>query len=57
MLDVAAYDQRFQAFQREQGLPEQGWSAPAGKRVRDATSLNGRDVLRDALHKLGFALK
>jgi nitroreductase len=57
LLDIAAYDQRFQAFQREQGLPEQGWSTQASKRVRDATSLNGRDVLRDALHALGFGLK
>jgi len=57
LLDIAAYDQRFQAFQREQGLPEQGWSIQAGKRIRDAASLNGRDVLRDVLHELGFGLK
>jgi nitroreductase len=57
LLDVAAYDERFKAFQREQGLSEQGWSIQAGKRVQDAGALNGRDVLRDALNRLGFELK
>jgi nitroreductase len=57
LLDVAAYDERFKVFQREQGLAEQGWSIQAGKRVQDAGALNGRDVLRDALNRLGFDLK
>lgn len=57
LLDVAAYDERFRVFQREQGLAEQGWSIQAGKRVQDAGALNGRDVLRDALNRLGFELK
>jgi hypothetical protein len=57
LLDVAAYDERFKVFQREQGLAEQGWSIQAGKRVQDARALNGRDVLRDALNRLGFELK
>jgi len=57
LLDVAAYDERFKVFQREQGLAEQGWSIQAGKRVQDAGALNGRDVLRDALNRLGFELK
>jgi hypothetical protein len=54
---VAAYNPRIREFQREQGLPEQDWTAQAGQRVRDATALSGRDVLRDVLHQLGFALK
>jgi nitroreductase len=54
---VAAYDERIKAFQREQGLPEQDWTVLAGNRVRDAKSLNGRDVLRTVLHQLGFQLK
>jgi hypothetical protein len=45
------------AFQREQNLSEQDWTEQAGNRVRDAKALNGRDVLRDALRGLGFALK
>jgi nitroreductase len=54
---VAAYDERIRAFQREQGLPEQGWTVPVGNRVRSATSLNGRHVLRAVAEQLGFALK
>jgi len=57
LLDVETYNQRFRAFQREQGLPEQDWSTQASNRVRDVNSLNGRHVLRDALHSLGFGLK
>jgi nitroreductase len=57
LIDVESYNQRFRAFQREQGLPEQDWSTQAGNRVRDEGSLNGRHVLRDALHRLGFQLK
>ncbi len=57
LIDVEAYDERFRAFQREQRLPEQDWSTQAGNRVRNAESMNGRHVLRDALHKLGFGLK
>ncbi len=54
---IAAYDERLRGFQREQNLPAQGWTAQAGARVKNAASLNGRDVLRDVLHKLGFALR
>ncbi len=54
---IAAYDQRCREFQREQGLPEQDWSIQAGSRVRDKAALHGRNVLREALHALGFGLK
>jgi len=54
---VEAYNARFREFQREQGLPEQDWSAQAGNRVRNVDSLNGRHMLHDALHRLGFGLK
>jgi hypothetical protein len=57
LFDVEAYNERFREFQREQGLPEQDWSTQAGNRVRDEAALNGRHVLRDALHTLGFGLK
>jgi len=57
LLDVDAYDARIRAFQREQGLAEQDWSLQAGNRLRDEAALNGRHVLRDALHRLGFGLK
>jgi nitroreductase len=57
LIDVEAYNERFREFQRGQGLPEQDWSTQAGNRVRDEAALNGRHVLRDALHTLGFGLK
>lgn len=57
LLDVEAYNQRFRSFQREQGLPEQDWTTQAGNRVRNVAALNGREVLREALHRLGFGLK
>jgi nitroreductase len=54
---IAAYDERLRGFQREQGLAERDWTEQAGARVRGAGSLSGRDVLRDVLHQLGFALR
>jgi len=57
LLDVEAYNKRFRSFQREQGLPEQDWTTQAGNRVRNVAALNGREVLREALHRLGFGLK
>lgn len=54
---IAAYDERLRGFQREQNLPERDWTEQAGTRVRGAGSLSGRDVLRDVLHHLGFALR
>lgn len=54
---VQAYDEVLQAFQREQGLPEQPWSRQASARVRGAESLSGRDRLVDAAHALGFELE
>jgi nitroreductase len=54
---IAAYDERLRSFQREQNLPERDWTEHAGTRVRGAGSLSGRDVLRDVLHHLGFALR
>jgi|HubBroStandDraft_1064217.scaffolds.fasta_scaffold00328_25 nitroreductase len=54
---VTGYDERIRGFQREEGLAEQSWTVQAGNRVRDAKSLNGRDVLRAILHELGFELK
>jgi hypothetical protein len=54
---ILEYNQRLRTFQQEQGLPEQDWTEQAGNRVRDASSLSGRDVLREVLHRLGFALK
>jgi nitroreductase len=54
---IAAYDRNIRTFQREQGQPELDWSATAVARVRDATSLHGRQVLREVLQGLGFDLR
>ena len=53
---LAAYDRRLRGFQREQLMPERGWTEQVSQRVRGAASLAGRDVLRQVLHGLGFRL-
>ena len=53
---IAAYDARLREFQ-QQGMPEQGWTAPAGNPARDAAALHGRDALRGVLHVLDFPLR
>jgi hypothetical protein len=47
----------FKDFQKEQGLPEQGWIRQVLSRVRGVDSMSGRDRLREALQKLGFELR
>jgi len=54
---IATYDARIRAFQQEQNLPLQDWSAQAVSRVKDAPALHGCDRLRVALTELGFGLK
>lgn len=54
---LSAYDARLRSFQREQGMLERDWTEQASQRVRGPESLAGRDVLRDVLHRLGFALR
>jgi nitroreductase len=53
---VAAYNKVMREFQREQGLPEQEWSTLVARRLRGPQSLDGRHVLRQVLHNLGFEL-
>jgi nitroreductase len=50
----ASYDARLRTFQREQGMREISWTELATNRVGTATSLHGRDRMREALGKLGF---
>lgn len=54
---VAAYNDGFRAFQREQGLPDRAWSTVVAQRLRGPEVLHGREALRDILHGLGFGLK
>jgi nitroreductase len=54
---IQTYDAKFRDFQKEAGLPEQGWIRQALSRVRGPESLSGRDRLKEALRALGFGLK
>jgi nitroreductase len=54
---IALYNDRLRAFQRDEKLTEQDWTAQAAKRVRDETALTGRHVLRDVMHRFGFKLR
>lgn len=54
---VATLDEKFAAFQKEQGLPEQGWVRQVLSRVRGTDAMSGRDRLRAALESLGFELR
>jgi nitroreductase len=53
---IAAYNEVMREFQIEQRMPEQDWSVQIARRLRGPESLDGRDVLRKALHQLGFEL-
>jgi nitroreductase len=54
---VAAYNQRFRAFQRGQALPERDWSEVVAQRLRGPEALHGREHLRRILGELGFPLR
>jgi nitroreductase len=53
---VAAYNKVMRQFQREQAMTEQDWSAQVARRLRGPESLDGRHVLTEVLHTLGFEL-
>ena len=54
---IAAYDDTARTFQTAQGQDPVGWRALILARGRNAAALHGRDRLKVALRKLGFALK
>ena len=54
---IAAYDDTAREFQTAQGQDPVGWRALIVARGRNAAALHGRDRLKVALRKLGFALK
>jgi nitroreductase len=56
---IDGYDRRMQRFYTEQRMPvpEGGWSIHSAKRVASTAALRGRDVLRQALGRLGFELR
>ena len=54
---IETLDVKFRDFQKEQGLPEQGWIRQVLSRVRGTDAMSGRDRLKAALNALGFELK
>ncbi len=56
---VDDYDRLMQRFYTEQRMevPEGGWSIHSAKRVATTAAMRGRDVLRQALGRLGFELR
>ncbi len=55
--EIAAYDERMSAFRADQGMTPAAWSEQVATRLKDARSLTGRHVLRQALLDLGFGLR
>jgi nitroreductase len=53
---IETLDVKFRDFQKEQGLPEQGWIRQVLSRVRGPDAMSGRHRLKEALHALGFDL-
>ena len=53
---VDAYDARFAAFQRAEGMAAAGWTARVLDRLGSVKGLGGRDRMREALRVLGFPL-
>ena len=54
---IETLDVKFKDFQKEQGLPDQGWIRQVLSRVRGPEAMSGRDRIREALNALGFELK
>ncbi len=57
MPGVADYNAKARAFQVEQKMREQNWTAQAATRMRGPEALSGRHVLREVLNRLGFQLR
>jgi nitroreductase len=53
---IETLDVKFRDFQKEQGLPEQGWIRQVLSRVRGPDAMSGRHRLKEALRALGFDL-
>lgn len=54
---IETLDVKFKDFQKEQGLPEQGWIRQVLSRVRGPDAMSGRDHIRAALQAMGFELR
>ncbi len=54
---INTLDVKFRDFQKEQGLPEQGWIRQVLSRVRGPDAMSGRHRLKEALAALGVELR
>ncbi len=54
---IETYNGVARDYMREQGMKEQDWTAQATARMKDTSSLTGRDRMREALANMGFGLK
>ncbi|MGQ4273888.1 NADPH-dependent oxidoreductase [Terrihabitans sp. B22-R8] len=54
---LARHDAHSRAFRAEQKLDPQPWTALALDRLRSASALKGRDILREVLERLGWAFR
>ncbi|MES2906661.1 MAG: nitroreductase family protein [Pseudomonadota bacterium] len=54
---VETFNASHRDFQQEQNMKTIDWTDRVAARLKDAKALDGRDVLRDVLKKLGFALR
>lgn len=53
---IAQYDDDANQFQLEQGLAERAWSSTMARRIAGLRGLSGREVMREALSRMGFKL-
>lgn len=54
---IARYDVDANGFQIERGLKPRAWSSTMLRRIGSLAGLSGRDVMKEALKKLGFSLR
>lgn len=54
---IKQYDEIASQYQVSQGLPPRSWSKTVSSRLSSVKNIDGRDVIRKTLNKMGFALK
>jgi len=54
---LADYDERLGAFYQREGMKASGWSEQVVSRLRNVSSLHGREELLGELARMGFGLR
>ncbi|MGN8260186.1 oxygen-insensitive NADPH nitroreductase [Pseudomonas sp. SMSB3] len=54
---IAEYDERLGAFYHREGMKAGGWSEQVVSRLREVSSLHGREALLGELKRMGFGLR